>query len=262
MPVLRLLSVAAVVVLACGQSQPPANPSPPSPIATDRPAFTDSSVVVPRGDLQFENGFLETSADGQQGFDFPETLMRFGIASKTELRFTVPDYYENYNAGAGFASGFGDLLFGFKQQLGPTPGGFDVSLVIALSAPMGARLISSHGYDPQMQLPWSRQVSKNWTAAGMFSLYAPTEGSSRNVMGQTTFLFDRQLTKPCDAFAEYAGTFPQRGGPQHIVHFGTAYKISPQQQLDFHFGLGLSSSAVDHFIGFGYSFRFQVFQTR
>jgi hypothetical protein len=35
------------------------------PIATDRPAITDSSVVVPAGSLQVENGFLETSSRGR-----------------------------------------------------------------------------------------------------------------------------------------------------------------------------------------------------
>jgi len=35
-----------------------------STIATDRPQITNSSVVVPCGSLQFENGFQETSNGG------------------------------------------------------------------------------------------------------------------------------------------------------------------------------------------------------
>jgi hypothetical protein len=66
------------------------------------------------------------------------------------------------------------------------------------------------------------------------------KGTSRNTTGQATFLFDRQLTTPWDAFVEYAGDFPQHGGPEHILHFDTAYKVTPHQQLDFHFGVGLS----------------------
>ena len=83
----------------------------PAPIATDRPAVTDSSVVVPAGSLQFENGFTDTVNQGQQTFDGPETLLRFGVASKTELRLDVPDYF----APAGLGSGFGDLGLGVKQ---------------------------------------------------------------------------------------------------------------------------------------------------
>src|ERR1700690_514886 len=94
------------------QDQPPsANAG--GPIATDRHAVTNSSVVVPFGSLQVENGFLETSSPGQNIVDGPESLVRFGIAKRTELRFTVPDYFHNLNAGA---SGFGDYAFGVKEQ--------------------------------------------------------------------------------------------------------------------------------------------------
>jgi hypothetical protein len=43
-----------------------------------------------------------------------------------------------------------------------------------------------------------------------------------------------------------------------LLHFGTALKITNQQQIDFHVGVGLSSATVDHLVGIGYSFRFQA----
>jgi hypothetical protein len=150
------------------------------PIATDRPAITDSSVVVPVGSLQVENGFLETSSQGQSMLDGSESLVRVGIAKKTELRFTVPDYFYNLSAGGGPSSGFGDFAVGVKQQLGPTLGKFDVSVVGFLSFPTGSNTVSSGGYDPGLQVPWSRALSGNWTAAGMFSVYWPTQGRTRN----------------------------------------------------------------------------------
>jgi hypothetical protein len=64
--------------------------------------------------------------------------------------------------------------------------------------------------------------------------------------------------RPVGRFIVCGGEFPQRGGPQDIVHTGTSYKITPNQQLDFHVGFGLSSAAVSHFIGFGYSFQVQA----
>jgi hypothetical protein len=224
-------------------------------IATDRPAVTNSSGVVPTGSLQVENGFLETSSQGQSVLDGPESLVRFGVSKRTELRFTVPDYFHNLNAGGG--SGFGDFAFGVKEQLGPTPGKFDISVILFLSFPTGTNNVSSGGYDLGIQVPWSRALSTNWTAA-MFSVYWPTQGRTRNVTRESTFLVDRQLTKPWDAFIEYAGDFSENGGPRHLLHFGTALKITRQQQIDFHVGVGLSSAAVDHLIGIGYSFRIQA----
>ena len=259
-----VLMVVFVAGTIAGQAQKPTCGSDAqSTISTDRPQITSSSIVVPCGSLQFENGFQETSGGGEETYDFPETSIRFGIFRKTELRYMVPDYYWNFATGAGAATGLGDMSLGFKQQLGPTKGGFDVSLIPSVSFPTGANAISSHGYDPTVQFPWSRGLSKNWTVAGMFSVAWPTQatengGTKRNVTGQGSVYFDRQLTSPWDAWVEYSGSFPQRGGPQNIIDFGTSYKISPHQQLDFHCGFGLSSAAASHFIGFGYSVRFAV----
>jgi hypothetical protein len=235
------------------------------PIATDRPAVTNSSVVVPAGSLQVENGFLETGGHGQSVVDAPESLVCFGLAKTTELRFTVPDYFDNVTTSHG-GSGFGDFAIGVKQQLGPMHG-FDVSVIAFLSLPTGANGVSSGGYDPGLQVPWSRALSANWTAAGMLSVYWPTQyqssqGHKRNVTGEATYLFDRQLTKPWDAFVEYAGDFPEVGGPRHLLHFGTALKIARQQQIDIHVGVGLSSAAVDHIVGVGYSFRTQAIRRK
>lgn len=245
------------------QNQPDTS-STQSMIATDRPSITDSSIVVPSAELQFENGFTETADQGQRGFDFPETLTRFGLTGKTELRLSTPNCFQNFNMGTGFGSGWGDLSLGLKRQLFETSGSFDTSLVLSVSFPTGADKLSSHGYDPQVSLPWSHAVTKNWTAAGMFSLFWPTQGRNRNLTGQASFLLDRQITNRWGAFIEYGGQFPQRGGPQHVLHTGTTLSLTSNQQLDCHVGFGLSSAAVDHFVGIGYSLRFQAlhFRTR
>ena len=252
----RTSAVLLVLILA---NAPPLLAQEPvaGPITTDRPAITNSSVVVPSGDLQVENGALETRGQGQSAIDAPETLVRVGVAKTTELRIAIPDYFHNLTARDGIGSGIGDLVLGVKQQLGPTHG-FDVSVIAFLSLPTGASGVSSGGYDPGLQVPWSRALSANWTAAGMLSVYWPTQGRARNVTGESTLLLDRQLTKPWDAFVEYAGDFPAVGQPRHLLHVGTAFKLGAQQQIDFHVGVGLSSAAVDHIIGVGYSIRCQA----
>jgi hypothetical protein len=256
MPIALLGFILAGVAPLHGQDQPATNVT-SGPIATDRPTVTNSSVVVPSGSLQAENGFLETASQGQSIVDGPETLLRFGMATKTELRLTVPDYYSNLNAMAGRGSGFGDLAIGVKQQLGPTRGGFDVSATVFLSLPTGGESVSSGGYDPGLQVAWSRGLSAKWTAGGMLSLYWPPQAHRRNLTGESTFMLDRQLTGPWDVFVEYVGDFPERGGSRQLMHFGTTLKIAKRHQLDFHFGVGLTPAAADHFIGIGYSFRFQ-----
>jgi hypothetical protein len=183
-----------------------------STVVTDRPQITNSSVVVTCGSVQFENGFQDTGNGGQRTFDLPETLVRVGIAKKTELRFETPNYLNNDATAFGFANGFSDLGLGFKQQLGPWYG-FDLSLIPSVSFPTGENLISSHRYDATLQLPWSRPLSKNWTLAGQFPVIWPTEAGRHNLTGQSSMYFDRSLASRWDAYVEYSGAFPSAAVP-------------------------------------------------
>jgi hypothetical protein len=255
--------VSAMLALALAPSaqSAPCGSDAQSPIATDRPQITEASTVVPCGSLQLENGFAETGAAGRRGLDLPETWMRWGVPAKGEIRFAVPDYFSNTGTATGFASGVSDIVLGYKQQLGPAHG-FDISIIPSLSFPTGSRGISSGGYDPFVQIPWSRSLSKNWTVAGMFALMDPTQSGGRNATGQGTLYFDRQLTSTIDAWAEYSGSFPQHGGPANLINLGACYKPTPHQQLDFHWSYGLSAAAPDYSVGLGYSVRFQLVQVR
>lgn len=226
-------------------------------ISTDRPSVANSSVVVPKGYLQLENGLLVAKTRGPYVLDLPETDVRFGLLGKTELRFSVPGYFQTLS-GNPSVSGFGDSAIGVKQQLGPLPENWNLAVIFFLSLPSGANSISSHGYDPGLQFPWAHQLSPNWTASGQVAFYWPTLAGTHNFTGETTFVFDRLLTKPWDAFIEYAGDFAERGGSRQLLHFGSAYKITARQQLDFQLAAGLSRTAPDMFVGVGYSFLLRV----
>jgi hypothetical protein len=227
-------------------------------ISTDRPSVANSSFVVPRGYFQAEDGWRVTNANGQSVVDLPETNLRFGWLDKNEFRFEVPDYFQSLNGTS--VSGFGDLAIGVKHQLGPIPENFNLAVIAFVSFPTGAKNISSHGYDPGLQLPWALPLSKNWTTSGQTAFYWPTAGATRNFTGETTFVLDRQLSKPWDTFVEYAGDFSEKTGSRQILHIGSSYKLTPRQQVDFQFAAGLSHAAPHVFFGVGYSFLLHIFK--
>jgi hypothetical protein len=224
-----------------------------SDIVTDRPDVTESSLVVPTGSLQIENGITRTSDHRFQTFDLPESLIRFGLAPRTEFRIAVPNYFGGISGPD--PMGFGDITLGIKEQLGPLRKRFDLSVILAVSLPVGATRVSSHGYDPFVKLPWSKELKGGWSIGGMQSLFFNTDRGKRNAVWEPTLYIEREITKPWQAFAEYAGDFAQRGGPKEIAHFGTAYRLTARQQVDFHFGFGVSRSAPSHFFAIGYSLR-------
>lgn len=245
-----------LVVGPCHAQAPPASSGPE--IITDRPDVTESSVVVPKDSLQIENGATWTSDHGSKTYDLSESLIRIGLSTRTEFRFVVPNYLGGITGQD--ATGFGDIAVGMKQQIGPLPGGVDLSVIVAWSLPTGARQVSSHGYDPFIKLPWSKELGLGWSFGGMQSLFWNTDGARRNGDWEATFYLEKEITKPWDAFVEYAGDFSQRGGPKEIAHLGAAYRVTPNQQVDFHFGFGISNAAPNRFFAIGYSIRFDHLQ--
>jgi outer membrane putative beta-barrel porin/alpha-amylase len=223
-------------------------------IATDRPSVANSSVVVPQGVFQMENGMLASDLGHGAIVDLPESNIRYGLLPRTELRITLPDYF--YSPTSATPSGFGDTALGVKQQLGPV-GGFDVSIIAFLSLPTGANQISSHGYDPGLQIPWSHSLAENWTVAGQIAAYWPTVADRRNYTTEATVLLDRQLNARSDVFLELAVDSPQHGGSSQQLHAGTTYKLAPNQQIDLHAAAGLSRAAPRNYVGIGYSFLLQ-----
>jgi len=220
---------------------------------TDRPSITASSTTVPQGGLQAEGGTQASNSAGQWTLDAPELLLRYGLLSKTELRLLVPNYFLTLPAGGSNPHGFSDLGFAVEQELGPI-GDFELAVIPSISLPTGARAVSSGGYDPGLQLPWSRALSADWEAAGQVAVYWPTQNGSRNYTKELTVMLDRQLRAGWDIFFEYAADVPQHGGSRQILHLGTTYLLSPRHQLDLHVGFGLTPAAPTSFVGVGYSY--------
>jgi len=222
-------------------------------IATDRPSVTASSTTVPQGGLQIEGGLQATDSGGQWTLDAPELLLRYGLLRKTELRLVLPNYSLTLPAGGSSPYGFGDVAVAMEQQLGPI-GGLDLALIPSISLPSGARAISSGGYDPGVELPWSHALSATWTIAGQLAAYWPTMDGARNYTRELSLLFDRQLDAGWDIFTEYAANVPRHGGSRQLLHLGTTYKPSPHQQIDLHAGFGLTKAAPASLVGLGYSY--------
>jgi hypothetical protein len=223
-------------------------------IVTDRPDITESATVVPKASLQAENGLAWTNDHLNHLVTLCQTLLRLGVSDRTELRLTLPSYSLGFDRGTG-SFGVTDISIGFKHQLGPLPGGFDLSLIVATSVPTGVADKTTHRLDPFLKVPWSRELGNGWSIGGMASIFWPTEEGKRNLTWEPTFVLQRDLSRSFDVFTEYGGDYPQRGGAKQTIHFGTAYRINSTNQIDFHFGFGLSPSTPQRFFAAGYSFR-------
>jgi outer membrane putative beta-barrel porin/alpha-amylase len=225
-----------------------------SEIVTDRPDITESSVVIPVGSLQVENGITWSADHGAQTVDLSETLIRVGLLQRTEIRFTPPNYVGGLT-GNPPSSGFGTPSVGLKEQLGPLPGAFDLSVIVGSSFPLVSDNGSGHRFSPFVKLPWSHSLSSGWSIGGMQSLFDGTDELPRKLILESTLYVEREVAKDSDVFLEYGADYGDRERSRQVLHVGAAHRIARRQQVDFHFGFGLTHGAPTHFFAAGYSFR-------
>jgi hypothetical protein len=224
-----------------------------SEIATDRPDVTNSSLVVPAGSLQSENGVDLTSRSGAQTLNGTNTRLRVGLFPCFELLADLPSYSAGVQGPADW--GFSNLSPALKWQISPLPGKFDLSVTTGVGLPTGASRISGPGPQPYLQFPWSLELSDDWAATGMVTEFFTPSDPATKLVSQYTFALERKLTRQTDLFVEYVA-YVRSGGPtSQLINSGLAYRITPTQQVDFHVAFGLDPSAPSWIVGVGYSFR-------
>src|SRR6202048_2487545 len=235
-------------------------PTTKNEISTDRPDVTNSSLVVPAGSLQIENGINSNARDGGRFVDGTNTRLRAGIANCLEVLVDVPTYFANVRGPEG--SGFSDVAPALKWQISPIPGKVDLSAVFGVALPTGSAGIAGRGAQPYLQFPWSWELRGGWGLSGMLTEFIRPSDRTR-LITEATFVIEKKVTERASLFVEYVGDYPENGSPSQLVNSGGVYRLSPNQQVDFHIALGLNHNAPSYIVGIGYSVRFdELFPVR
>jgi len=248
-------SLVLVLVLTSFAMTAPASGAAAPDLVTDRPDFTESGVVVPRGSVQVEAGLTwEDGDDGVRSFAGPEALVRWGMSDEFELRFGLPDYVNLSNGVS--ESGLGDASLGAKLQLGPV-GDWDLAGILTVSTPTGDDGFTSDGWDPQFILAAGRDLNARWSLGAQVSLESASTDEERVTFGGATLVLGSSLDDEgrTGAFLELAAILPESGTAPLTLHHGYTRLLSDTLQIDLHGGVGLSDTAPDAFVGAGVSFR-------
>jgi hypothetical protein len=120
-------------ILGTVEAQAEGCPTAKDDIATDRPDVTNSSLVVPTGSLQNENGVNFSMREGGRTFDGTNSRWRLGIAPCLELLVDLPTYFSNVQGPGN--SGVSDVSPALKWQISPIPGKIDLSVVFGVALP-------------------------------------------------------------------------------------------------------------------------------
>jgi hypothetical protein len=228
-------------------------PSPQSEIATDRPDVTNSSLVVPDGSIQIENGLNTSGQSAGKGFDGSNSRLRFGVAPCLEVLVDVPSYVGRLTGTVD--TGFTNVTPGVKWQVSGLPEPANLSVVFGVGLPTGTPAITGAGFQPYLQFPWSYELGGGWGISGMFTSFFRPSDLANHQTSEATFVIERKVSEKLALFAEYVGDYPSRGASTALFNVGGGYLLSRTEQLDFHLAFGLNRNSPDYIIGVGYSYR-------
>jgi hypothetical protein len=249
---LRFCLASAFALLGTVAARAESCPTAKDEIATDRPDVTNSSLVVPVGSLQNENGINVSARDGGRSIDGTNSRWRLGIAPCLEVLIDVPTYFANVRGPGN--SGFTDVSPAVKWQISPVPGKIDLSVVTGVALPTGSEVIAGRGAQPYLQFLWSWELHDGWGLSGMFTEFFRPSDPTRAIT-ETTFVIEKKLMANFSVFTEYVGDYPQGSSPSQLWNSGGIYHLDKTHQVDFHVAIGLNHNAPNYIVGVGYSLR-------
>lgn len=241
-----LLSVTAARAGEC--------PSPNSEIATDRPDVTNSSLVVPVGSLQGENGVNSTGNAADKTFDGTNSQLRLGVAPCLEILVDLPNYVRRFQGTTD--SGFSNVAPALKYQFSSLPEAWNLSVTAGAGLPTGTSKITGPGVQPYLQFPWSHELGNGWATNGMLTTFFFPSDPVNHQTTEATFSVEKKVSERVSMFVEYVGDYPIHGRDIELINIGGDYLLTRSQQVDFHVAFGLNRNSPDYIVGIGYSWRF------
>lgn len=241
------------------------------PLITDRPDFTEASVTVGMGVVQYETGYTFTYNDDGDGdgvtkeHSYPEALFRVGmLAEWFELRLGW-NYGESAETVFGGADsnleGAEDLYIGSKFALTPQSGCLpETGLILQGTVPTGSSAFTAHEVLPGVNFLYG------WDVNDFFSVGGSTQANRAiDDNGEDFYVeFAQSITTGygwTDEFGSYAEWYmfapagAETAQNQQYFNTGLTYLISDNIQWDIRAGVGLNEAADDFFTGSGLSFR-------
>lgn len=258
-------------------------------IETDRPDFTESPNVVPKGALQIETGFMVEHNTELVTYPFPGTateertfrnttlntsLFRFGLFENLELRFNYVlqssklHNYEIIEQGQVWPSptelpdsaydplrGFSTSFIGFKTNLYRNVKvsiGFLGHLYIPELASGDFANANEQKIAPEFLIPLTYDITDRFGIAVQYGL--TWDGFTPNPTTSYTLALGYGITDKLSAYVEPYGFLTNNGDELHLVNGGFTYLINNDFQVDLTGGFGLNEAAPDNFINCGASF--------
>ncbi len=216
-------------------------------IITDRPTQSASSMVMPKGNVLIEYGFISQKAGDVTTTTIANILARVGILKGVELR-VIQDYVQlKDDSDNTDVNGLSPITLGTKVHLKEENGAFpQTSIIGQVTLRSGDEPFKPLESIPEVRLNFSNTLSDRLSLGYNLGMAFPSD----NTQTIYTVVLGYSLAPGWTVFAEPYG-FLESGDSDHRFNTGVIYLLKDNFQLDLTGGFGLSDIAPDHFIGFG-----------
>lgn len=224
----------------------------------DRPDQTESAFVIPKGYIQFEDGFVyENETSEVQNISYSSMLLRYGLFDNFELRVAT-SYDKTKETGLDDISGFTPISVGAKIHVQEEQGWIPQ---IAFLGHIGIEETGNSDFkqqyhSAQMVLTFNHTLNEAWSLGYSLGVTFPSE--TDYAIGTYTLVSGLAITEKLGGFIEIYGDFSKYLYPENKVNGGITYLVSHILQIDFAGGYGLSEAAADNYFGAGLIYLFKV----
>lgn len=252
-PTLFRIALCAPVLLAgaCASARPAA------PVATSRPGVVRPTGIVPAGHAQLEVGYTRAEQATRTRHLFGETLLRVGVAPRTEVRAGWASYQRTVT-GAATVEGAGDLSLSVKHRLNdPRPWIPAVAVTAGTTLPTGEEAVSAGEAQPEGVL------GAEWVLPGNFRVLASAAHRSAvagdDRFGSTTVGAAGRVPLGQRAVGqlEYTHAMSTRAGAVVVgqVRAGAALRLTHDVQLDAYAARAAAAGRHEYLFGVGLTSR-------
>ncbi len=205
--------------------------------AANRPGFGDSPILLGRGHIQIESGFMweHEGADLARTFTWPQLELHAGVARRLQVSLAwdglVSTTISNLD---GRARGAADVRLGAKFGL-MDGRSFDAALIAYAVLPVGSESVSSRYGDPQARFAWGFQLGDRLGLSGTADL-----GARRDIDGQVrakpaaSASLGTTVVKTLNGFAGVIAESPPAGSKPDVwsIEAGLTLPLGVRSQID------------------------------
>jgi hypothetical protein len=232
-------------------------------LSTDRPDFTESTDIVPAGLVQIESGLLlsvyRSAAERIRTLSGPLPLVRIGAGKRWELRFGTDGLVRTTvlsAAGPHPTSGLSDAGIGVKVNLLRAgrllPA---ISIIPAVSIPVGAEAYSSSHFDPSMKFALSHALPRGWGVGGNWNIGTTVVQDSRKMERAASISASHHLRGGWNGYCELYRLMPADDSGHWVMNSGVTRALGGNAQFDLAIGRSAKVSDPGWFIGVGLTVR-------